>query len=268
MIKTAVKYLSVMLCLAVLISSCGKAATEPDPGTPPGGESGEGGESGGGGETPPTPDYFTLKTLWGTEPDLVLMSREGGQQSLMVSTSLKPDEWSLEGGNEDWCKVYWDGDLIRIDVEPYGKQYEYLYPRSCEVTIKSAKISGVGFTLAQESDQMLRTLYYRNQYTLSPSGAPLDVFIYTNYYQWKAKNNSDWFTVEQPDHMTLRVRATPKQEGDTQVRTGSVILYSAAWSEEDLDTIYWNKTVKINFSDGDPDLSGEDYNYGDNHNWD
>ena len=82
------------------------------------------------------------------------------------------------------------------------------------------------------------------------------------------RNNSDWFTVEQPDRMTLRVRATPKQDGDTQIRNGSVTLYSAAWSEEDLETIYWNKTVKINFSDGDPDLSGEDYDYGDNKNWD
>ena len=68
--------------------------------------------------------------------------------------------------------------------------------------------------------------------------------------------------------MTLRVRATPKQEGDTQVRTGSVTLYSAAWAEEDLEYIYWNQIVKLYFSDGDPDLSGEDYEYGDKQDWD
>ena len=220
------------------------------------------------GSEPPAQDYFTLKTLSGKETDLVLMSREGGQTSLMFNTSLQSGEWNLEVEEADWCKVYLDGSLIRMEAEPYGEKYEYLYPRTCKATIKSSKLPDVSFTLAQESYQILRTLNYISSYTLSPSGAPLDVFIYTNYYQWKVRNNSDWFTVEQPDRMTLRVRATPKQEGDTQVRTGSVTLYSAAWSEEDLETIYWNKTVKINFSDGDPDLSGEDYNYGDNKNWD
>ena len=220
------------------------------------------------GSEPPAQDYFTLKNLSGKETDLVLMSREGGQTSLMFNTSLQSGEWNLEVEEADWCKVYLDGSLIRMEAEPYGEKYEYLYPRTCKVTIKSSKLPDVSFTLAQESYQILRTLNYISSYTLSPSGAPLDVFIYTNYYQWKVRNNSDWFTVEQPDRMTLRVRATPKQEGDTQVRTGSVTLYSAAWPEEDLETIYWNKTVKINFSDGDPDLSGEDYNYGDNKNWD
>ena len=220
------------------------------------------------GSEPPAQDYFTLKTLSGKETDLVLMSREGGQTSLMFNTSLQSGEWNLEVEEADWCKVYLDGSLIRMEAEPYGEKYEYLYPRTCKATIKSSKLPDVSFTLAQESYQILRTLNYISSYTLSPSGAPLDVFIYTNYYQWKVRNNSDWFTVEQPDRMTLRVRATPKPEGDTQVRTGSVTLYSAAWPEEDLETIYWNKTVKINFSDGDPDLSGEDYNYGDNKNWD
>ena len=220
------------------------------------------------GSEPPAQDYFTLTTLWGKETDLVLMSREGGQSSLMFNTSLQSGEWNLEVEEADWCKVYLDESLIRMEAEPYGEKYEYLYPRTCKVTIKSSKLPDVSFTLAQESYQILRTLNYKSSYTLSPSGAPLDVFIYTNYYQWKVRNNSDWFTVEQPDRMTLRVRATPKQEGDTQVRKGSVTLYSAAWAEEDLETIYWNKTVKIDFSDGDPDLSGEDYDYGDNKNWD
>ena len=82
------------------------------------------------------------------------------------------------------------------------------------------------------------------------------------------KSDSDWFTAEQPDRMTLRVRATPKQEGDTQIRNGSVTLYSAAWAEEDLEYIYWSQIVKLYFSDGDPDLSGEDYEYGDKQDWD
>ena len=217
---------------------------------------------------PPTQDYFILKNLSGKETDLVLMSREGGRQELMVSTSLKPAEWSLEGGNETWCKVYWDGSLIRMEVDPYGEQYEYLYPRSCKVSIKSSKLSDVSFTLAQESDTELHTLYYRNQFQLPPSGTPLDIFIFTNFYQWKVKSDSDWFTAEQPDRMTLRVRATPKQEGDTQIRNGSVTLYSAAWAEEDLEYIYWSQIVKLYFSDGDPDLSGEDYEYGDKQDWD
>lgn len=220
------------------------------------------------GSEPPAQDYFTLKTLGGKETDLVLMSREGGQSSLMFNTSLKSDEWNLEVEEADWCKVYWDGSLIRMEVDPYGEQYEYLYPRSCKVSIKSSKLSDVSFTLAQESDTELRTLYYINQFQLPPSGTPLDIFIFTNFYQWKVKNDSDWFTAEQPDRMTLRVRATPKQEGDTQVRTGSVTLYSAAWSEEDLEYIYWNQIVKLYFSDGDPDLSGEDYEYGDKQDWD
>ena len=216
-------------------------------------------------ETAMNADYW-----YGLKPrtDLVLMSREGGRQELMVSTSLKPAEWSLEGGNETWCKVYWDGSLIRMEVDPYGEQYEYLYPRSCKVSIKSSKLSNVSFTLAQESDTELHTLYYRNQFQLSPSGTPLDIFIFTNFYQWKVKNDSDWFTAEQPDRMTLRVRATPKQEGDTQIRNGSVTLYSAAWAEEDLEYIYWSQIVKLYFSDGDPDLSGEDYEYGDKQDWD
>lgn len=256
MTKPAANLVAALLCMAALFPSCVKSA----PDTPP--------DNGDDDPAIVLEDYFVFKNLSGKETNLVLMSREGGLQELMVSTSLKPSEWSLEGGDETWCKVYWDGSLIRIEVDPYGGWGDIFYPRSCKVSIKSDKLSDVSFTLAQESDTELRTLHYRNQFQLPPSGAPLDIFIYTNYYQWKVKNNSDWFTVEQPNCMTLRVKATPKQYGDTQIRQGSVTLYSAAWAEEDLESIYWNQTVKLNFSDGDPDLSGEDYNYGDHQNWD
>jgi len=210
---------------------------------------------------------FVIKTLSGDETDFMLFSQSGGNNALMVQTTLKDDEWSVEGG-DSWCRVVKEDGLIRLTVDPYGESNERLYPRSCTFLVKSKLFNEKTITVVQEGDTYITTIPNLQKFTLSPSGTPLDIFIDTNFYEWKVKNDNEWFTVEQPDRMTLRVKAQPKADGDDTVRSGSIILYSAAWPEEDLEIRFGSRIVRLYFQDGDPGLSGEDFNYGDKHDWD
>ncbi len=213
------------------------------------------------------PSEFRVTDTSGKELDLLLFGREATDRPLYVRTDLKLDEWSVSC-DAPWCQVSKDYGLIRVTVGQHGEMNEYLYPRSCTMLIKAKGYPDKSVTIAQESDTRIGTYNYRNSFRLSPSGAPLDIFINSNYWEWKVLNKNSWFTTEQPNKYTLRVRAVPKDESDNSVRSGKITLYSAAWDEDELESLWWNKVYYLYFSDSDADISGEDYQYGDNQNWD
>jgi len=219
------------------------------------------------GDTPGTDSEFVITNMSGKELDMFLQERGPLDGAIMVKTSLKNDEWEVSGGAE-WCRIKREGTLIRLNIDAYGEAHEYLYPRACELLFKAKGMKDKTFVIAQESDTRIGAYSYETEFTLSPTGAPLDIFIFSNFYRWKVINHNDWFDAEQPDQVTLRVKAHPKAEGDKTTRSGRIILMSAAWKEEDIETFYSNRVCYMYFKDGTPDMSGEDYGYGDHQDWD
>lgn len=256
---------AILLALGVVPFSCTPqqpAQNQPtdqpeDPGTDPGDDPG----------TDPEAPSFVITNMSGKELDMFLQERTPLDGAVMVKTNLKNEEWEVSGG-ADWCRVTREGTLIRLNIDAYGDAHEYLYPRSCKLLFKANGMEDRTFVVAQESDTRIGAYSYQSEFTLSPTGAPLDIFIYSNFYRWKVINHNDWFDTEQPDQVTLRVKAHPKAEGDKTTRSGKIILMSAAWNEEDIETFYYNRVSYMYFKDGAPDMSGEDYEYGDHKDWD
>ena len=215
-------------------------------------------------ENPGTKDYLNVTCIQGEKyNNLWIASYTGGRCSYNVQTNL-PD-WKYEC-TVSWCKVTLQATILTLEFEPYGTQYDYLYPRSGEVTIEAGNLDPYVITIAQESGTRIGTYSGVNQVYVSPSGAPLDVFINTTYYRWKVTNKADWLKAEQPDNATLRLSVTPRAEG-TAPRSAKLTLTSASLAEEDFDA-YWDKLYYLYVFESDTDMSGEDFDYGDKQDWD
>lgn len=221
-------------------------------------------------ENPDTPagEYFRLKQYnYETgrheldPPELIVLGPMGDDfAAMMVETNI--DDWSVTS-SEPWCKAEAYSGMLSIMAEQYGTGNQQLYPRSCEVRIKAGKVYDSVITVAQESSRypLIYTPGNWSEYTLPSSGAPLDIYIIATAYDWQIRNPHDWITAEKINRTTLRVAAIP---GETQQkRSGEIIVFSVADAEP--------KPLRyctITLTEGDPDLTGEGYGYGNNLGWD
>lgn len=234
----------------------------------PPGPDGPGGPDGP--ETPGNPDqpFFKIKAYnyeSGNHdldpPELFVFDRKGDTfSSLLVETNI--DDWSVSS-SESWCNARRESYWVAISAEPYETSTGFLYPRSCEVRIKAGTVYDKVIKIAQESRPFIHTIRNQGEYLLPPSGSPIDVYIITSLYDWQIQNNNEWLKTEKVDRTTLRVRTVPN--GSQEKRSGEVRLFSIADKEPNPATL---AVCYLKFTEGDPDLTGEDYHYGDGINWD
>ena len=217
----------------------------------------------------PTGDYFRLKAYnieTGNHdldpPELFIFDRKGDTfTALMAETNIV--DWTVTS-SESWCNARRESYWVAISAEPYeAESGQYLYPRSCEVRIKAGTIYDKVIRIAQESRPFIHTLRYQSEYQVPPSGASIDVYIITSLYDWQIQNGNEWLKAEKVNRTTLRVSTTPN--GSREKRTGDITLFSIADKVPNPASL---AVCYIRFTEGDPDLTGDDYDYGDNLDWD
>ncbi len=198
----------------------------------------------------------------------LLIDRNGVGPNLKVETNAAADPatWSVTC-SEPWCFVTVGGYPVSISLsaEAYGKN-DPLWPRTCELRIAIPGLYNGTFKVAQESVTFIELAGgVAEEYVLSPSGAAKEFTIHSNLYEWKVENGNDWIQAEKVDAMTLRVSAVPRTQATSAARKGTLHLYSAALSGRPSKA---GEFITLNFKEGDPDVSGEDYGYGESHGWD
>ena len=202
-------------------------------------------------------------------PSALMLDKNGVGPRIIVETNVTtdPNTWSVTC-SEPWCyhtAGSYPSNYIMLSGEVYGKN-DPLWPRSCELHVVIPGFYDGTFKVVQESLTFIELSgAAAEEYILSPSGATMEFFIYTNLYNWKIENGNDWIKAEKVDAMTLRVRAVPRTQASSMARKGTIHLYSASLPEKPSTA---GDFITLNFKEGDPDMSGEDYGYGDGHGWD
>lgn len=207
-------------------------------------------------------------------PSQVILDQNGALTSeagyMSVETNVKTDvsTWSVTC-SEEWCYYTLSNNgtsaNIYLSADPYGK-YDPLWPRSCDFRVVIPGFCDKTIKVVQESVTYIQlTVEMEDEFILSPSGAPKDFTIHTNMYEWKIENANEWLKAEKSDAMTLRVSVIPRTSASAS-RKGTIYLYSSALSERPAS--FGGVMLTLNFKEGDPDMSGEDYGYGGGHGWD
>ena len=219
-------------------------------------------------DPPVTPEekYFRLKRynfntgFYDLEPPTLFVFDHTGQDfvSLMVETNV--DDWTVTS-TEPWCKPVKGGGMLAMSADPYGSAHDQLYPRSCEVRIKAGNVYEGVIKVGQESCPFIYTPRYKYEYFLPASGASLDIFVVTSLYDWQIKNENAWLKAEKINRTTLRVSSVP--DASAQKRSGEIVLFSVGDSEP-----HYSRRWTLKLTEGDPDLTGEGYEYGNNLGWD
>ena len=212
--------------------------------------------------------FFRVLSDGQQTPSTLMIDRNGVGPNLKVETNATadPSAWSVTC-SEPWCFTTAGGYPVSISLsaEAYGKN-DPLFPRTCELRIAIPGLYNGTFKVAQESVTFIELAGgVAEEYVLSPSGAAKEFTIHTNLYEWKVENGNDWIKAEKVDAMTLRVSAVPRTQASSAARKGTIHLYSAALSQRPSTA---GDFITLNFKEGDPDVSGEDYGYGEGHGWD
>jgi hypothetical protein len=212
--------------------------------------------------------YFRVLSDELQTPSTLMIDRNGVGPNLKVETNAAadPSTWSVTC-SEPWCFATAGGYPVSISLsaEAYGKN-DPLWPRTCELSVVIPGLYNGTFKVVQESVTFIELAGgVAEEYILSPSGAAKEFTIHTNLYEWKVENGSDWIKAEKVDAMTFRVSAIPRTQASSAARNGTIHLYSAALSHRPSTA---GDFITLNFKEGDPDVSGEDYGYGESHGWD
>ena len=207
-------------------------------------------------------------------PSVIVLDRDGWGDtaaSLKIETNAKTNvsDWEVSC-SEDWCHAVINSNAgatvyIMLSADEYGTSSDLLWPRSCEVRIRIPGLYSGSVKVAQESKTYIETTDANLvKFKLSPAGAVREIPIYTNLYDWQIENGNDWVKAEKADRMTLRLSVVPRTGSAGGAREGTIYLYSASAAERPRS----GAVLTLVFQEGDPDVSGEDYGYGQGLGWD
>ncbi len=220
----------------------------------------------------PAQTYFTIRTSEEEDPSMLLLSR-GTDKVLTVRTNAKTntEDWTFSA-TADWCHAavsYTDNLVeshIAVSGDNWGGEDEYLWPRTCELTINIPGLYNKTLKVVQESNVYLRLYNYQNRGTVPPSGATAEFFVDTNLYDWQIENSLTWLKAVKKDHMTLQLSVVPRTDPNEPSRWGDIYLYSTKYNHH--PESWEGPMVTFRAIEGNPDISGEDYEYGEEHSWD
>lgn len=218
--------------------------------------------------TPPDPDpYFRIVASDDSDvPASLVFNYHGDGRYYSIKYETNMDTWTATS-DADWCRTkvdYPSQGWLHFEVDTYTEDFVELYPRFCHVKIKAPDVLDRTLTVGQECR---RTFLYtlpndRHDYKLAPSGASMDLTVACNLVDWDIQNKTDWIVAEKINRTCLRVKVSPSDS--PQPRKGSISLVSIANGASGNENIEW----VLNFSETDPGVSGDDYNYGNGVDWD
>lgn len=220
--------------------------------------------------------YFRISSDDRENPSVIILDREGRggtAASLKVDSNVgtDPAAWSVTC-SEAWCHAEINANAgfykyIMISADAYGTSSDSFWPRTCDVRIQVPGFYSGTVRVVQESRPYINTTTEHYAcFTLSPAGAVREIPVYTNLYDWQIENGNDWVKAEKADRMTLRLSVVPRTDAAAPAREGTIYLYSSALAER--PAIGSPGLLTLVFKEGDPDVSGEDYGYGEDHGWD
>ena len=221
-------------------------------------------------QDPPAEYYFKMVSGYNQAevPDTPVFNHRGGGVFYLIDVESNVEGWTAKGG-ADWCSInaYAGGKKgqINLYVHPYQVSgIAYPYPRTCTMTIQAPGVFDKTLVIGQESEStyLYTAPNQQTQYTLPASGATVDIPVLTNLVDWKIINETGWIKAEKINRITLRVSVVPANT--PQPRSGKITLMSIANGQVGSYDTPW----EINFTEGEPDVSGDDYDYGDGIEWD
>lgn len=237
------KLLYAFLCTLSLLTGCsgGGGSDGPDPGPGP----------------QPTEPYFNASL-----PGQVGISYMGSPLGFIINTNQDINAWTVTA-DAAWCHPVKDEFQFSITCDEYrptetNGQDAYVEPRQCHVTVRCGQLFNKTFTVFQESRTAIRvpqeTVY------LSADGETRDITVYNNCYEIRAsvENNPSWLSVSIKDKTTITLVSVARAQGVSTPRTANVIV------ESDLTEGRYRIVVK----DADANLDTQDYNYGNQTDWD
>ena len=224
------------------------------------------------GPDPPTQTFFSISSSGKENPTFLLLGWDSGQiLKVRTNADTNPDEWQFSA-TAPWCHAavtstdYVVESSITVSADPWGKEDEYLWPRSCELTVNIPGLYKETIKIVQESNLYLRIGNYSYKGIIPPSGAPVDFFVDTNLYDWQIENDLPWLKAVKLDHMTLQLSVEPRTDGTGEGRWGDIYLYSTKYDHHPENQE--GPVVTFRAIEGEADLSGDDYEYGDGYLWD
>ena len=249
-----------ILIASVLFYGCSKSddggssiALLPDPGTPTGGE-------------------YCNNNL----PDEVVLTCNETLYRLYVESNISPEKFSIsiESEGEQWCQANIRQEqgvenslVIEITSQTYSRddgmgQPLYEPYRTATLHITYGSFINKSIKIVQESNIMLLTeLDYTSASVLrlSPTGETTEVKVLTNCYSWTCLTNDNWITVTKKDAATIVVTSTARPESQTEKRQAEITVMSNKFIDGLMPTM-----VKIQVTDADAGVSGDNYDYDEN----
>jgi len=216
-------------------------------------------------DTPSGPYFKLLNSLDDpvAEGQEVIFNRDASGTTFIVQTNI--DDWNATA-SEEWCDVHTDenGNLVVLTPE-YGEWNEMLPPRIGIVTVTASNGFKRTIYIIQQSSTYIDfprlefdNALWSKKLPLAPAGETVDVLILTNSYRWIPSTDVSWLKLDVVDISTLRVTSYP-DSGSGSGRRGTVTL-----------TVASDQTNKVSFVvvDGNPAITGIDYEYGERSDWD
>lgn len=222
--------------------------------------------------TPDKPDNPTAPYCKGSFSDVVVLSKNELGPMIYLDTNIPLENISLsvEPGGE-WLHPeiddFQNGEYnrtITLHNDGYANKNEYgdkIYEhyRTAILRIKAGTVYDKRVTIVQEGNIILNTyikLYYGNVLYMNPTGETKDVKVITNCYSWTPSTDADWVTLVKKDDRTLTVTTKPRAAGNDKKRVAEITITN--------DKVDWQKDeTQFKVADGDPNISGENYNYDD-----
>lgn len=221
-------------------------------------------------EPTPTAPYFRADL-----PAEFVFNVDAGVMTWPVETNITG--WTATP-SETWCKAVPSNTGLRLETESYivkddRGNVEYVAPRLCTVTVRA----GTAYSKTIQVIQQTYTMISFPQQSLSanydwiedgPSGMTVflsadgqtrDLQVSSNAWRWIPETDAAWLKVECVNNSTLRLTSTARAETETSERSATVKLYVES------DAL---KYVTFQVQDAPATVGGDDFDYGDQTDWD
>ena len=247
----------------------GDDGDEPTPVNPVNPENSDNPENPGNPSNPGTPTGPYCKASFG---DIVVLSKNelGPQIFLNTNIPLKNISLSVEPGGE-WLRPdindFESGEYnrtINLRNDGYDSRNEngdkiYEHYRTAVLRVKAGSVFDKRVTIIQEGNINLNTyvqLYQSGVLYMNPAGETKEVKVVANCYSWTPTTEADWVTLTKKDNHILIVTTAPRAADSDKKRVATISITN--------DKVEWQKDETLfKVADGEPNISGENFNYGD-----
>ena len=204
-------------------------------------------------------------------PDVWVFNKDASYTNFILYTNI--DDFSITC-SESWCTAQVQNLAIEdrkqliintaeYDVRTANDAYVYDPPRMATVHITGGGVFDRTITIVQNTNVAITTPLLPNLgfgcvLSMSADGETSEVFVEANCYSWKATTDASWITLSKKDHTTLVVTIAARTDDAPRSATVTIVNESDERNNRHTFTV----------ADKDAVLTGNDYGYGDDIDWD